>query len=179
MRLLIAALGCVVLGCAGASVNAPLTAFRPSDAALFDNAVDLRTPAPGEGEGGLLDARVRRADLVAAVRVRSLSSELIKRRSAYRLKLGVEDQLKGTSTGEVVVRVTDAEPGYRTVEVNEDRLLHGSFIAFIKWEIRPDSTDLIPHWHISVDSEPVREQIGTLLRRSGFDPGTEVEVIED
>lgn len=179
MRVLIAAIACWGIGCAGAVSNVPVTDFRPTDVALFDNSVDLvATPVIVEGESGAFERRVGRADLVASIRVQSLHSELIKRRSAYRLTVKVKDRLKGESTREIELRVTDEEPGHRTVELNEDRLLRDAFIAFIKWEVDPESAEPIAHWHLSPDSEAVRDKIDYVLRRAAPDPHTEVEVVE-
>ena len=179
VRVLIAAIACWGIGCAGAASNVPLTDFRASDVSLFDNSVDLvAAPVIVEGASGAFERRVARADLVASIRVLSLHAELIKHRSAYRLTAKVKDQLKGASTKELELRVTDEERGYRSVEVNEDRLLHDSFIAFVKWESDPASSGLIAHWHLSPDTEAVRRKIDYVLRRPAPDPHTEVEVVE-
>lgn len=180
MRVLIAAIALWGIGCAGASSNAPTTEYRPSDAALFDNAVDLvETPVIVEGEwSGAFEQRVGRADLIAVVRVDSLSSDLVKRRSSYRLNVRVKNRLKGSSSKEIVLRVRDDEAGYETVRVNEDRLLHDPFVAFVKWEADPESPELIAHWHLSPDSEAVREKIDFFLRHPARDAHTEVEVVE-
>jgi len=178
VRVLIAAIACWGLGCAGAASNMPITDFRESDVVLFDNAVDLvAEPAIVEGESGAFERRVARADLVASIRVQSLHSEFVKRRSAYRLTLKVKDRLKGESTREIELRVRDDEPGYRSVEINEDRLVHDPFIAFIKWEADPQSSEPIAHWHLSPDSEAVRDKVEYVLRRPPPDPHTEVEVV--
>jgi hypothetical protein len=179
VRLLIALIACWGLGCAGASSNTSLSDFRPGDAALFDNSVDrVASPVIVEGEFGTFEKRVARADLVASIRVQSLHSEFVKRRSAYRLTVRVKDRLKGESARDLELRVSDDEPGHRSVEVNEDRLLHEPFIAFIKWEAAAGSSELIPHWHLSPDSEAVRDKIEYVLRRPAPDPHTEVEVVE-
>lgn len=180
MRVLIAAVACWGFGCAGASSNAPASDFRRSDVALFDNAVDLvEAPVIVEGEwSGAFERRVGRADLIAVVRVDSLSSDLVKRRSAYRLTVRVRDRLKGSSGKELVLRVQDDEPGYHTVRVNEDRLLHEPFVAFIKWEADSESSELIAHWHLSPDSEAVRDKVDFFLRQPVRDTHTEVEVVE-
>lgn len=179
MRALIAAIACWGIGCAGAASNVPITDFRASDAALFDNSVDLvADPVIVEGEHGAFERRVARADLVASIRVQSLHSEFVKRRSAYRLTVKVKDRLKGSSTRELELRVSDDEPGHRSVELNEDRLLHEPFIAFIKWEADPASSEPNAHWHLSPDSEAVRDKIEWVLRRPPPDPHTEVEVVE-
>ena len=178
MRALFAAIACWGLGCAGAASNAPTTAFEPSDVELFDDAVDLvATPVIVEGEwGGVFERRVARADVIAAIRVQALSSELVKRRAAYRIEAKAKEWLKGSSTKELILRVSDEESGYRTVQVNEDRILHDSFIAFIKWEQGPDG--LVAHWHLSPDSSGVRDKVEYVLRRPPPDPHTQVEVVE-
>ncbi|MBW2402442.1 MAG: hypothetical protein JRF42_01215 [Deltaproteobacteria bacterium] len=119
-----------------------------------------------------------RADLIAVVAVDSLSSDLVKRRSAYRLTVRIRDRLKGTSSTELVLRVRDDEAGYQSVRANEDRLLHNSFVAFIKWEAVAGSPDLIAHWHLSPDSGAVRDKVEFFLRQPVRDSHTEVEVIE-
>ena len=172
MRNLTAALACLGIACAGAAANTVVTDYRVSDAELFDNSVDLiAAPVIVEGEwSGVFERRVHRADLIAEVRTQSLSSELIKRRSAYRLDVKVKDRLKGSSARELALRVSDEERGYRTVQVNEDRLLEESFIAFIKWESDPTSPDLIAHWHLSPDSDAVREKVKYWLRHRPPEP---------
>lgn len=157
----------------------PITEYRASDAALFDNSVDLvAEPVIVEGEYGAFERRVARADLVASIRVQSLHSEFVKRRAAYRLTVKVKDRLKGSSTKEIELRVTDDEPGHRSVELNEDRLLHDSFVAFIKWEAQPGVLDPLAHWHLSPDTPAVRDKIDYVLRRPPPDPHTEVDVVE-
>ncbi len=180
MRVLIAAVACWGIGCAAATSNTPAADFRPSDASLFDNAVDLvRAPVVVEGEwSGAFEQRVARADVIAAVRVESLSSDLVKRRSAYRLTVRVRDRLKGDSSQELTLRVRDDEPGYPSVRSNEDRILHDPLVAFIKWEAQPGSPELVAHWHLSPDSEAVRDKIEFLLRQPVRDTHTEVEVLE-
>ena len=180
MRVLIAAIACWGVGCAGASSNAPTTDFRSSDVSLFDNAVDLvEAPVIVEGQwSGAFEQRVERADLIVVAQVESLSSDLVKRRSAYRLTVRVRDRLKGSSSKEIVLRVRDDEPGYQSVRVNEDRLLHSPFVAFIKWEADAASPELIAHWHLSPDSDAVREKVEFFLRQPVRDAHTEVEVVE-
>jgi hypothetical protein len=180
VRALIAAIACWGVGCAGASPNAPTTHFEPSDVSLFDNSVDLvEAPVIVEGQwSGAFEQRVARADLIAVVQVASLSSDLVKRRSAYRLTVKVGDRLKGNSSAELTLRVRDDEPGYHTVRVNEDRLLRDPFVAFIKWEAAAGSPELVAHWHLSPDSNAVRDKIEFFLRQPVKDTHTEVEVVE-
>ena len=180
MRALVLAIACWGVGCAGGSSNAPASEFQSSDVSLFDNSVDLvEAPVIVEGEwSGAFERRVGRADLIAVVAVESLSSDLVKRRSAYRLTVRVEERLKGSSSGGIVLRVRDDEPGYHSVRVNEDWLLHHPSVAFIKWETDPGSPELLAHWHLSPDSDAVRDKIEFLLRQPAKDPHTEVEVLE-
>ncbi|MBT8450495.1 MAG: hypothetical protein KJO40_00880 [Deltaproteobacteria bacterium] len=158
----------------------PAPDFRPSDAPLFDNAVDL-IEAPAVVEGGwtsALERRVGRADLIAVVRVDALSSDFVSRRSSYRLTVKVKSRLKGSSSRELVLRVADAEPGYETVRVNEDRLLEGAFVVFLKWAVDPESPQPIARWHLSPGSDAVREKIDYFLRHPMEDERNEVEVVE-
>jgi hypothetical protein len=151
--------------------NVATSDFRGSDVALFDNAVDLvEAPVIVEGEySGAFERRVGRSDLIAIVRVASLSSDLVKRRSGYRLTVRVKDRLKGVSSKEIVLGVRDDEPGYESVRVNEDRLLHEPFVAFIKWESDPELPELVPHWHLSPDSDAVRDKIDYFLRQPAME----------
>jgi hypothetical protein len=159
VRALIAAIACWGVGCAGASPNAPTTHFEPSDVSLFDNSVDLvEAPVIVEGQwSGAFEQRVARADLIAVVQVASLSSDLVKRRSAYRLTVKVGDRLKGNSSAELTLRVRDDEPGYHTVRVNEDRLLRDPFVAFIKWEAAAGSPVVDAHTQQPAGTSKVRD----------------------
>lgn len=179
MRVLIAALACWGIACAGGSSSVPATDYRASDAPLFDRTVDVIAEAPiVEGERTAFDYRVARADLIASIRVQSLHAEVVKRREAYRLVVKVKDRLKGQSSKELVLRVSDDEPGYRSVALHEDRLLHEPFIAFVKWEAVEGSSEPVAHWHLSPDSSAVRDKIDYVLRSPAPDPHTEVEVLE-
>jgi len=180
VRVLLTAIACWGIGCATASSNVPAPDFRPSDAPLFDNAVDLvEAPVIVEGEWtGAFERRVGRADLIAVVRVDSLSSDFVSRRSSYRLAVKVKNRFKGGSLKELLLRVGDDEPGYETVRVNEDRLLEGGFVVFLKWAANPESFEPIARWHLSPDSDAVREKIDYFLRHPMKDEPTEVEVVE-
>jgi len=179
VRLLAAVIACWGIGCAGAASSLPPSDFRESDVSLFDNSVDLvASPVAVEGEYGVFERRVGRADVIASIRVQSLHSELIKRRSAYRLRVRVTDRIEGTSPSELELRVADDEPGYRSVEANEDRLLHDPFIVFIKWEVERGSSTPTARWHLSPDSELVRDKIDHVLHQPAPDPHTKVEVVE-
>ncbi len=172
MRNSIAVLALCALGCAGATPNVPLTELPPSDAPYFDHAVDLvEDPVLVEGEGGgVFQQRVRRSDFVAVVRITSLSADALPRREAYRLTAKVKNRLKGDSPRELALKVDDDQRGYETVRVNEDRLLDGSFVAFVKWGLDPDSSDPVAHWHLSPNSDQVREKVDFVLRQPHSEP---------
>ena len=177
MRALIAAIACWGIGCAGATSNVPASDFRPSDASLFDQAVDrVAAPVTVDGElSGVFEHRVVRSDFIAVVRVASLSSDWVKRQSAYRLTVKIKERLKGSSPKELVLIVHDDEPGYQSVKSNEDRLLRDSFVAFLKWEKQAGASERIAHWHLSPNSDAVRQKIDHLLSRPASDPNTTVE----
>jgi hypothetical protein len=172
VRALIAAIACWGIGCAGATSNVPTSAFRASDASLFDHAVDrVRAPVTVDGElSAAFERRVVRSDFIAIVRVASISSDWVRRRSAYRLAMKVKERLKGSWPKELVLIVHDDQPGYESVKSNEDRLLRDSFVAFLKWENQAGDSERIAHWHLSPDSDAVREQIDYLLGRPASDP---------
>jgi hypothetical protein len=168
------------LGCAGTTPNVPATAYRASDAPLFDHSIDfVDKPAIVEGEWrGAFEQRVARADLIAAVRVQSSIAEIVKRRSALRITVRVRERFKGESIKEIELRVEDDQPSYATVEDHEDRLLRDPWVAFIKWEVLEGASAPVPHWHLSPDTPDVRKKIDYLLRSPPPDSHTEVEVIE-
>ena len=179
MRVLAMGVVCALLGCAGASSTAPTVEFAAEDELLFDNSVDLvDKPAIVESEWrGKFERRVTRADIIAVVKIESLSSDEDLRRSSYRLTAKVIDRLKGRSDREFVLRAHDDEPGFQSVRVNEDRLLRDSFVAFIRWENDPEFEQLLPRWHLSPDSAAVRDKVAFFLSPPPGDGRTQVEVL--
>jgi len=180
VRALIAVVACCGIGCASTSINVPSTDFRSTDVALFDDAMDLvDTPVIVEGQwSGAFERRVGRSDLIAVVHVDSLSSDLVKRRSAYRLNVRVAERLKGSSSNEIALRVRDDESGYQSIRVNEDRLLSHPWVAFVKWERGSKSAEPIAHWHLSPDSAAVRDKVDFLLRNPEAASGTAHDLSE-
>jgi len=176
----IALVVCGGIGCAASTANGPTTAYRASDAPLFDHSVDfVETPVIVEGEWrGEFEQRVVRADLIAAVRVQSSVAEIVQRHSAFRITVRVYDRFKGQSSKEIELRVDDEQPSYATVEDYEQRILRDPWIAFIKWEASNAGDGPVPHWHLSPDTPEVRAKIDYLLSTPPPDPNTQVEVIE-
>lgn len=165
MRVLAMGVVCALLGCARGSSSIPTVEFAAEDEFLFDNSVDfVDKPAIVESEWrGEFERRVTRADIIAGVKIESLSSDEDRRGATYRLTARVADRLKGRSVRELVLRVHDDEPGFQRVRVNEDRLLRDPFIAFIKWENDPESDQPVPRWHLSPDSPAVRDKVAFFL----------------
>ncbi len=179
MRVLLVVLAVWAVGCGTTSYNLPDHDFLAADAALFDDAVDsMEAPVIVKGAPGTFDRRVERADLVAVVRVESLSSDLVRRQSAYRLAVRIDERLKGAFEGDLLLRVEDDQPGYETVRAHEDRLLRDPFLAFVKWESDPGSEEPpIAHWHLSPASAASVDRARQLLDRSASDADTEAEVL--
>lgn len=180
MRALFLAIASLGVGCAGATPTVPATTYQASDAPFFDHSVDfVRSPAIVEGEWrGAFEQRVARADLVAAVRVKSSISEVVQRSSALRITVRVDEKLKGTSDDEIELRVDDDQPSHAVVEDHQQELLRDPWIAFVKWEGVGGGGSPVPHWHLSPDTPKVRAKIDYLLSIPPPDPNTQVEVIE-
>lgn len=179
VRVLTMTLVCALLGCAGSGSTVPVVEFAPEDELLFDDSVDLvDKPAIVEGEWrGDFERRVTRADVIAVVRIQSLSSDEDRRGSGYRLTARVIEVIKGESNRELILRVRDDEPGFRSVRVNEDRLLRDSFVAFVKWQRDPESERFMPRWHLSPDSPAVRDKVAFFSSPPPGDDQTQVEVL--
>lgn len=180
MRILVTGVVCALLGCAKGSSAVPTVEFAAEDELLFDNSIDLvDKPAIVESEWrGGFERRVTRADIIAGVKIESLSSDEDRRGSSYRLTAKVIDRLKGRSSRELVLRVQDDEPGFQSVRINEDRLLRDPFVAFIKWQSHPESDQPVARWHLSPDSPEVRDKVVFFLNPPSRENQTQVEVLE-
>lgn len=178
MRILAMGVVFALLGCARGSSSVPTVEFAAEDQLLFDNAVDLvDKPVIVESEWrGEFERRVTRADIIAGVKIESLSSDEDRRGASYRLTARVADRLKGKSVRELILRVHDDDPGFQSVRTNEDRLLRDPFIAFVKWEYDPEFDRPVPRWHLSPDSAAVRDKVAFFLSTLSRDDRTQVEV---
>ncbi|MDH3201492.1 MAG: hypothetical protein OEM15_11425 [Myxococcales bacterium] len=179
MRVLAMGAVCALLGCATGSSTVSTVEFAAEDRFLFDNAVDLvDKPAIVESEWrGEFERRVIRADIIAVIKIESLSSDEDRRGSSYRLTARVIDRLKGHSARELILRAHDDQPGFQSVRVNEDRLLRDPFVAFIKWENDAEAELPVPRWHLSPDSPAVRDKVAFFLSPPSGDDRTRVEVL--
>ncbi|MDH3625225.1 MAG: hypothetical protein OES69_05305 [Myxococcales bacterium] len=179
MRVLAMGVVCALLGCARGSSTVPTVEFAAEDEFLFDNSVDLvDKPAIVESEWrGKFERRVTRADVIAVIKIESLSSDEDRRGSSYRLTARVIDGLKGRSNRELILRAHDDEPGFQSVRVNEDRLLRDPFVAFVKWKNDAEADQPLPRWHLSPDSPEVRDKVVFFLSPPSGDDRTQVEVL--
>lgn len=151
----------------------------PADTVTFDDSVDMiDKPVVVESEWqGEFEKRVTRADFLGTVRVDGISRDEDRQGSGYRLKVKVTDTLRGRAPREMVLRVNDSQPGFRRVALYEDRLLGGSFVAFIKWQEDAESRRSIPRWHLSPDSPAVHDKVRFFSDPPPSDGRTQVEVV--
>ncbi len=179
---LLAALLATVAACGagrtGPRVSSP---FTEADATAFDDAVDRLATPEGLPEGfrerwqRRLCMRSSRSDVVAVVTVRNLRLDTNPDRvSRYRVVAHVERQLFGDEIEELALSVREGDIGWDTVAGREDKILGGTFIAYVKWYHRADEgegesldarreadeedDDELPvdaHWHLSPASEQV------------------------
>lgn len=163
-RASIAVWACVLLACAEPEkLNAAtLPTFGETDAAFFDDGVDLvRDP---QGVGGLwqqdwereLGERVTRGDLVAVGLVHTLRTDLdLDRRTSYRLVMSVERTLKGEApSGDLTLVSREGARGYASVHGNHEGVLQQRFVVFAK-RYRDAVGGIVTHWHLSPASDVV------------------------
>lgn len=163
-RASIAVSACMLFACAEPEkLNAAtLPTFGETDAAFFDDGVDLvRDP---QGVGGLwqqdwereLGERVTRGDLVAVGLVHTLRTDLdLDRRTSYRLVMRVERTLKGeTPRGDLTLVSREGARGYASVHGNHERVLQQRFVVFAK-RYRDAVGGIVTHWHLSPASDVV------------------------
>ncbi len=171
---LAASLGAVsIAGCGGAEVEVARPGpFTAEDAQVFDDGVDfVADPEALEGRwrrdwADELDARITRANIVAVVSMRSVSQDSdLDRRMSYRLNVQRERGMLGQMPEEVLFRTSEGDTGFGTVDGNQDRLLQGEFIAFIKWASEEGRDDPVAKWHLSPNSDQVLRRVEYLLQR--------------
>lgn len=169
----------LLLACGGSSGAGPGVEFVPEDSLTFDDSVDMiDKPVIVESEWqGQFEKRVTRADFIGTVRVDAISLDADRRGSGYRLNVRVTDTLRGRAPREMVLRVNDQQPGFQSVSMYEDRLLGGSFVAFVKWQEDAESRQSIPRWHLSPNSPAVQDKVRFFSNPPPPDGRTEVEVV--
>ena len=159
--------------CGGSSEDvvqgAPLTA---EEQVFFENGVDfVADPEALEGQwrqdwSTELDQRIRRSDVVAYVKVSTLRTDVdLDRRTTFRLFVDEERELLGEVPAELMLRSKEGDRGYGTLRNNEQRLLNGRFVLFLKWELPEGASELVPRWHLSPNVEAVAQRVEYLLER--------------
>ena len=163
----------LVASCGGPSEEvvrgAPLTA---EEEVFFENGVDfVADPEALEGQwrqdwSRELDQRVRRSDIVAYIEVTTLRTDVdLDRRTTYRLFVRQERALLGEVPDDLMLRSKTGDPGYGTLGANEQRLLNGHFVLFLKWELPEGESELVPRWHLSPNVDAVSQRVEYLLER--------------
>jgi len=168
--LLIATLAVGASGCGGAAPQARVSSpFTEEHARYFEGGIDfVNDPATLTGRWredwiAELDTRIEHADVVAKVSVATVRTAWDLDRTTLQLELAVTQLLHGVlPSGSLTVSSQEGEPGYPSVKSNETRLLHANYILFVKWS-EDDLGQLVPHWHLSPDSEQVGATVESRL----------------
>lgn len=172
------------LGCGGGSNRTPVATvaspFTEAHARVFEDGIDfVADPEVLEGTWGddwasELERRVSDADLIARVVVDTMRIDTdLDRNTSFRLEATIQETLLGEAPeSEVTLAVHQGDPGYSSVEGNEQRILHQPLVVYIKWyEVAED--DVRPHWHLSPASEGVLTRTRDLVARRIEGPSDE------
>jgi hypothetical protein len=165
-------LAAALAACAGRASTVRVTSpFTEEDAEVFDDGIDY-VGDPSGLEGPWHDSwrrdlqlRVGRADLIAAVTVRTLRIDVdLDRRQTARLVTTVGEVLAGSPPGtEVVLVVREGQMGFSTVHGNDHRILDQTFVAYVKWA-QGDAGEVVPRWHLAPASPGVVDETRELIR---------------
>lgn len=163
------------------------SAFTDEDAKLFDDGIDF-VADPGGLEGSWLEdwqkdleRRVGSADVVATVTVSTIRTDVDpSQRQTIHLVADVDKNIVGKAPGsELELTVEEGQPGFATVQGNDQRILNQPFVAYVKW-YRTQDGDVKPHWHLAPATPTVVEQTQSLADRraaaGGQGPRTTVVV---
>lgn len=171
MRTTLASLLLLSLACSGPE-PIPGAPFTPEDQRFFDDGVDLiGDPESLEGRwredwATELDQRVRRADAVIYVRIRTLRTDLdLDRRTTYRLFPESERALLGSLPEDLVLAAREGDAGYAAIRQNEPRIVGGALVLFLKWERPEGAATATARWHLSPATEQVTSRVEYLLER--------------
>jgi len=154
--------------------SAPRIVVRPmtdAEGVVFENGIDyIDDPTLLEGSWletweGEIDPRVRRADVVAYVRITTMRTDTdLERRETHRLVAHI-DSLRHGEPGvedlELVVR--EGDPGFGTVHDQERRILNQRFAAFVRWEQTTEGGPVVARWHLAPASERIVRRVNSLI----------------
>jgi hypothetical protein len=155
-------------GCGGAfsSVGPP---WRSEDAQFFDDGIDLienptvLSGAWGDRQKNWTEGRIQLADVVAAVEISAVQSEVdVDKNEARRIDAVVSDILYGSlKDRQVSLKSPSASPGFGSILRNEKQL-NGRFILFYRtFEIQGEDGEkaLGHHFHLSPASSALLEYV--------------------
>ena len=171
MRTSFVSLFLLAFACGGSEpiLGAP---FTPEDQQYFDDGVDLiGDPESLEGRwredwATELDQRVRRADSIIYVRIRTLRTDVdLDRRTTYRLFPESERALLGSLPEDLVLAAREGDAGYAAIRQNEPRILGNALVLFLKWDRPEGAATATARWHLSPATEQVTSRVEYLLER--------------
>ncbi len=162
--------------------SAPLSA---DEARLFERGVDFVAKPDGlegrwrEDWDAELEQRVRSADLVALVTVRTLRTDTAPdQRVTHRLAAHVERVIAGQKRADELELASDeAAAGFASLDQAMSRMADQKFVAFVRWS--PDASgEPTAYFHLSPASAEVLEQTeGTVTRVRPREPAQGDRVI--
>jgi hypothetical protein len=142
------------------------------EARLFERGIDFVAKPDGlegrwrEDWNTELEQRVRNADLVALVTVRTLRTDTAPdQRVTHRIAAHVDRVITGKGpSDELELSADEAAAGFASLDQSIARLADQKFVAFVKWS--PDSAgEPLAYFHLSPASEEVlTETEGTVTR---------------
>ena len=162
-----------VISCGSSAPNIrPTSEFTEENARVFEDGVDfIEIPDTLEGRweeewAAEFQQRVGQADFIGPVKVNVLRTDVdLDRRRTYRLVCEIESTWLGEAPGgEITLISREGAGGFASVDGNERRLLNAQFILYVKWYATPEG-DVLPHWHLSPNSDGVRRRTRFLIQR--------------
>ncbi len=156
----------ISLGCGGPAQQVRVSSpFTEEHAKYFEDGLDfVSDPNTLDGHWredwqAELDKRIELSDLIAHVKVDAIRSHWDLDRTMLQLDLSIQARMHGIApAGSVTVSVHDGDPGYPSVKSAEARMLHLTYLLFVKW-YENDIGQAVPHWHLSPDTEPVMSAV--------------------
>lgn len=170
--------GGALSGCGASAATIVVTPMTADDEIAFENGLDF-IDDPTLLEGSWLDSwqqdierRVQLSDAIALIRVATVRTDTdLEHRDTYRLLATVEQVRIGTGVpDEITLVAREGDPGFGTIQENDERVLNQRFIVYLRWT-RNEAGTLIPRWHLSPAGERVIARVNTLveLRRTAPD----------
>jgi len=155
----------------------PTSPFLETDAALFEDGVDLigapeglTGPWADDWTNSMKD-RIQRADVIALLNVNTLRSDVSpEQRTTHWLVGEVGDVFKGKYEGELSLSSSDGALGFDSVDREKSNILHRPLLVFAKW-VREDTGNVRPRWHLALGSRDVVDAVRIQLGGKPDDSG--------